>query len=67
MGDKILSSFAERLSKVGDGCGRYGSDEFLVFKRLESPKDLEELTRDILKAALSLNQGRKGYHLFFCL
>ncbi|MGK0690475.1 MAG: PAS domain S-box protein, partial [Aquificaceae bacterium] len=28
MGDKILSSFAERLSKVGDGCGRYGSDEF---------------------------------------
>jgi len=67
MGDKILSSFAERLSKVGDGCGRYGSDEFLVFKRLESPKDLEELTRDILKAAqdlkLTVNIGISIYPL----
>ncbi|MEZ0337086.1 MAG: EAL domain-containing protein [Aquificaceae bacterium] len=67
VGDKILSSFAERLSKVGDGCGRYGSDEFLVFKRLESPKDLEELTRDILKAAqdlkLTVNIGISIYPL----
>ncbi|MFN4319971.1 MAG: GAF domain-containing protein [Aquificaceae bacterium] len=65
MGDTILSSFAKRISKIGDECGRYGSDEFLIFKRLEGSKDLEELVKGILKAGeelkLTVNIGISLY------
>ncbi len=43
VGDKVLISFAKGLSEIPGFCGRYGDDEFLVFKELEDPANLYNL------------------------
>ncbi|MFN3598627.1 MAG: EAL domain-containing protein [Aquificaceae bacterium] len=66
-GDKYLLSLAKKLSKVGDFCGRYGSDEFMLFKRLRDIKEFEKFVDDLLKVGkeikLTLNVGLSLYPL----
>ncbi|MGC8853138.1 MAG: EAL domain-containing protein, partial [Hydrogenobacter sp.] len=48
-GDKLLKSFAERLTKLPGFWARYGDDAFIGFKELNSKEEIYNLLKDIFK------------------